>query len=100
MTIPRSDVRRPFETQQTESKLRPALLWLICALPNPGCPGAPQGMFYEDTPEGEKLAKEFSRAQDRPGWGVFYCPNPFRADADLQKTFAWVLEQSCVRGQP
>jgi hypothetical protein len=54
-------------------------------------------MFYPDTPEGKKLAAEFSRQQDRPGWGVFFCPNPFKADADLQATFDSVLAQSGVR---
>jgi hypothetical protein len=65
---------------------------LICALPDPGCPGAPRGLFYEDTPAGEKLAAEFSKQQDRPGWGVFYCPNPFRDDCDLQQVFEDVVQ--------
>ena len=73
-------------------------LRLICALPNPGCPGAPRGMFYPDTPAGEKLAAEFSRQQDRPGWGVFYCPNPFHDDCDLQIAFDAVLAQSGFGG--
>ena len=66
---------------------------LVCALPNPGCPGAPQGMFYPDTPEGRKHAEEFGKEQDRPGWGVFDCPNLFHDDAD-DETFNWVLEQN------
>ena len=73
-------------------------LRLICALPNPGCPGAPRGLFYEDTPAGERLAAEFSKQQDRPGWGVFYCPNPFKDDCDPQQTFNAVLAQSGYRG--
>jgi hypothetical protein len=66
---------------------------LICALPNPGCAGAPQGMFYPDTPEGEKRAEEFSKEHDRPGWGVFECPNLFHDNAD-DETFSRVLEQN------
>jgi len=54
-------------------------------------------MFYPDTAEGKKRAAEFAKHQDRPGWGVFYCPNPFKDDADLQSTFNAVLAQS-VRG--
>jgi len=50
-------------------------------------------MFYPDTPEGRKRAEEFSKEQDRPGWGVFDCPNLFRDDAD-DETFNWVLEQN------
>ena len=48
-------------------------LRLICALPEPGCTGAPRGLFYEDTPEGRERAQEFAKQQDRPGWGVFEC---------------------------
>jgi hypothetical protein len=44
------------------------------------------------------LAAEFSRQQDRPGFGVFYCPNPFKDDCDLQATFNAVLAQSGIRG--
>ncbi len=69
-------------------------LRLICALPNPGRPGAPRGLFYPDTPEGNKRAKEFARREDRPGWGVFNCLNPLRDDADLQQVFEQVLEES------
>jgi hypothetical protein len=64
---------------------------LICALPNPGCPGIPRGLFYKNTPAGHKRAEEFARTEDRPGWGVFDCPNPFKDSADLQ-TFSDVLE--------
>jgi hypothetical protein len=55
-------------------------------------------MFYPDTPEGEKHAAEFSKQQNRPGWGVFECISSFRDDADLQATFSWVLEQNGVKG--
>jgi hypothetical protein len=73
-------------------------LRLICALPNPGRPGAPRGMFYPDTPEGEKRAAEFTKQQDRPGWGVFECAClRFKDDADLEATFAWVLEQNNIK---
>jgi hypothetical protein len=34
---------------------------LICALPNPGCAGAPRGLFYADTPEGKKRAEVFAK---------------------------------------
>jgi hypothetical protein len=51
-------------------------------------------MFYPDTPAGEKLAAEFSKQQDRPGWGVFYCPNPFRDDCDLQQVFEDVVQRA------
>jgi hypothetical protein len=66
---------------------------LICALPNPGSPGAPRGVFYPDTPEGRQRAEEFSKKEDRPGWGVFECPNSFHDDAD-EMTFEWVLKQN------
>jgi hypothetical protein len=65
-------------------------LRLVCALPDPGCPGAPRGLFFEDTPEGYKRAEEFARNEDRPGWGVFECPNPVR-DASME-TFNAILE--------
>ena len=65
-------------------------LRLICALPNPGCPGVPCGMFYPDTPEGNRRAEAFSKEHDRPGWGVFDCPNLFHDDAD-DMTFARIL---------
>jgi hypothetical protein len=69
-------------------------LRLICALPNPGCPGAPRGLFYQDTPEGNARADEFARQQDRPGWGVFRCLNPLRDDVDPQHVFERVLEEN------
>jgi hypothetical protein len=72
-------------------------LRLICALPNPGCPGAPRGMFYADTPEGRERAQEFAKQQDRPGWGVFESICSFKDHADLQETFEWVLEQNGIR---
>ena len=37
-------------------------LRLICAIPDPGCPGIPHGVFFQNTPEGEKLAAEFAQA--------------------------------------
>ena len=45
-------------------------LRLICALPNPGCPGTPRGLFFRNTPDGERLAAEFAKREDRPGWGT------------------------------
>jgi hypothetical protein len=71
-------------------------LRLICALPNPGCTGAPRGMFYPDTALGEKCAEEFARREDRPGWGVFNSIATFRDDVDLLETFQWVLEQNGI----
>jgi hypothetical protein len=53
-------------------------LRLICAIPDPGNAGSPRGLFYDNTPEGHAHAKEFARAQDRPGWGVFECVSTFR----------------------
>lgn len=71
-------------------------LRLICALPNPGCPGAPHGMFYPNTPEGEKLAAAFSKQQDRPGWGVFDSGLLFKDSADLEAAFSWVLDRNGI----
>ena len=56
-------------------------LRLICAIPNPGCPGTPRGLFFRNTPDGERLAAEFAKREDRPGWGIFETPNSFRDDA-------------------
>jgi hypothetical protein len=50
-------------------------------------------MFYPDTPEGKRRAEEFSREQDRPGWGVFDSVALFHDDAD-EETFKWILEQN------
>ena len=63
---------------------------LICAMPNPGNPGTPRGLFYADTPEGREMAEAFARAEDRPGWGVFASANLFHDDADMD-TFTNVL---------
>jgi hypothetical protein len=52
--------------------------------------GSPRGLFYADTPEGNKRAEEFARTQDRPGWGVFQCAGSFPDDAD-EGTLAAVL---------
>jgi hypothetical protein len=68
---------------------------LICALPNPGCPGAPRGLFYPDTPEGKKHAQEFAAQEDRPGWGVFESMLTFSDDAGME-TFNWILESNGV----
>jgi hypothetical protein len=66
-------------------------LLLICALPNPGCAGAPRGLFYHDTPEGRASAAVFAEQESRPGWGVFECPNPMREDVEEGELFASVL---------
>jgi hypothetical protein len=70
-------------------------LKLIVAAPNPGCPGTPRGLFYPNTPKGNKAAEEFARNEDRPGWGVFESACTFRDDAGLE-TFQWVLEQNGI----
>lgn len=67
-------------------------LRLICAIPNPGCSGTPRGLFFQNTPEGEKLAAEFAQREDRPGWGVFETPNSFRDDAGTLETFNSLLK--------
>ena len=71
---------------------------LICALPDPGSRGSPRGLFYDpDTVEGQRLADEFARKEDRPGWGVFDLLNPVRDDADLG-TFHSILEANGWKG--
>lgn len=57
---------------------QPANYHLIVALPNPGQPGSPRGLFYQQTSDGRAKAEEFSRREDRPGWGVFECACSFR----------------------
>jgi len=61
---------------------------LVCAMPNPGKPGVPRGMFFPDTPEGRRRADEFVRREDRPGWGVFECVSEFHDDAGLDELVA------------
>jgi len=68
-------------------------LKLICALPNPGCDGAPRGLFYPDTAEGRQIADEFAKQEDRPGWGVFFSPLTFSDDAD-EEIFNWILSRN------
>ena len=68
-----------------------ALLKLICALPNPGCKGAPRGLFYPDTPEGHRQAEEFKRSQDRPGWGVFSSQCKFKEGTGTLENFNDIL---------
>ena len=72
-------------------------LRLICALPEPGCAGAPRGLFYEDTPEGRERADEFAKQQDRPGWGVFECLNGLCGDIDHTQAFGDILELNGFR---
>ena len=57
--------------------MRSASYRLIVALPNPGEPGSPRGLFYQQTPDGRAKALEFSQREDRPGWGVFECVSSF-----------------------
>lgn len=71
-------------------------LKLICALPNPGSSGAPCGMFYPNTREGEKRAAEFAKREDRPGWGVFNSGLLFKDGADLEATLNWVLDRNGI----
>jgi hypothetical protein len=68
-------------------------LRLICALPNPGCPGAPRGLFFADDDTGRARAREFAQREDRPGWGVFESLAVFKDTADMD-TFSWVLKQN------
>jgi hypothetical protein len=57
---------------------RPASYSLIVALPNPGQPGSPRGLFFQRTAEGHARAEEFARREDRPGWGVFETLHSFK----------------------
>jgi hypothetical protein len=70
-------------------------LRLIVALPNPGCDGAPRGLFYPVTAEGLQRAEEFARQEDRPGWGVFQSMLTFGDDAGPE-TFDWILERNGI----
>jgi hypothetical protein len=70
-------------------------LRLIVALPNPGSSGAPRGLFYADTPEGRAQAEEFSKREDRPGWGVFDCVGGFHPDAGVEE-FQEVLRMNGI----
>jgi hypothetical protein len=69
-------------------------LRLICALPNPGCPGAPRGLFYQDPDAGRQAAELFAQRENRPGWGVFDSACRFRDDDASLETFDWVLAQN------
>jgi hypothetical protein len=80
-----------------EPRAGPAKMKLIIALPNPGSPGAPQGMFYPDTDEGEALAKKWMKDHDRPGWGVFGCMLLFSADHANEETFNEILDKNGVK---
>ena len=70
-------------------------LRLICALPNPGSPGAPRALFYPDTAEGKERAAEFARQEDRPGWGVFQSMLTFPDDAGPE-TFDQILARNGI----
>lgn len=74
-------------------------LKLICALPNPGCAGAPRGLFYDpSTPEGRQSADDFAKTEDRPGWGVFHSPLEFSDDAG-DEIFNWILSRNGFPGR-
>jgi hypothetical protein len=44
----------------------------FCSLPNPGESGSPKELFSDDP----VLIKQFIKAEDRPGRGVYECINP------------------------
>ena len=46
------------------------------SLPNPGTDGVPKFLRSSDQP----LIKRWIEAEDRPGFGVYYCPNPLKPD--------------------
>ena len=49
----------------------------FCSLPNPGEPGHPKILNSAD----EALIARWIKAEDRPGFGVYYCPNPLKPGA-------------------
>jgi hypothetical protein len=53
----------------------------VCSLPNPGKPGAPREFLAHDWAQ----AKEWARREDKPGRGVYFCPNPLRDGARSRK---------------
>ena len=69
-------------------------LRLVCALPSPGCYGTPRGLFYEDTPAGKEMAKDFRRREGRPGWDLLECPNTFRDDVNHEQLFNELVEDA------
>jgi hypothetical protein len=46
----------------------------VCSLPNPGAEGEPKFLVNGD----DALVRRFVEAENRPGRGVFYLPNPLR----------------------
>src|SRR5262245_53906965 len=52
-------------------------LYHVCALPNKKGTGAPQEFFSSDPAKIEQWARE----HDKPGWGVYDCPNPLKDGA-------------------
>ena len=73
------------------------MVTLVCALPNPGEPGAPRGLFYnKHTEAGLRAYEEFKKQEDRPGWGVFDTMLSWPDDADLAAVFEWILKQNGV----
>jgi RecA-family ATPase len=49
----------------------------LCSLPNPKSPGQAKP-FRSDDPD---LIERWKAAEDRPGFGIYYCPNPLKPGA-------------------
>src|SRR5262249_5783128 len=52
-------------------------LYYVCALPNKKGAGAPREFFSNDPAKIERWARQ----HDKPGWGVYDCPNPLKDGA-------------------
>jgi len=52
-------------------------VYYVCALPNKKGAGAPKEFFSDDPAKVEAWARE----HDKPGWGVYDCPNPLKDGA-------------------
>ena len=52
-------------------------LYYVCALPNKKGAGAPREFFSNDPAKIEQWARQ----HDKPGWGVYDCPNPLKDGA-------------------
>ena len=50
----------------------------FCSLPNPGTEGHPKFLLSDD----DALIARWVEAENRPGRGVYYCPNPLRHGAN------------------
>ena len=50
----------------------------FCSLPNPGTEGHPKFLLSDD----DALIARWVEAENRPGRGIYYCPNPLRHGAN------------------